>query len=100
LHILQLDIVPKREDPLMTDTQYVATVPFKAIGTSWLLFIFLGGFSAHQFYLENTGKAWARLLTLQYLTIAIWIDLFTLNKQVRGHNAALAAKTGVPSPTA
>lgn len=60
----------------------------KSSGTAWLLFLFLGGFSAHRFYLGQTSRALLQLFTLQYLTVAIWIDLFTLNREVRKVNAS------------
>lgn len=66
-------------------------MPFqaKSTGTAWILFLFLGGFSAHRFYLGQTPRALVQLFTLQYLGVAIFIDLFTLNREVRKVNAAL-----------
>ena len=68
-----------------------APVQFRSLGATWALFLFLGGISAHQFYLGNTSRALWRLFTFQYLTVAIWMDLFTLNRQVREANALVGA---------
>lgn len=69
------------------------TVPLalRSLGVTWALFLFLGGISAHQFYLGNNSRALLRLFTLQYLTVAIFIDLFTLNRQVREANELVVA---------
>lgn len=69
------------------------TVPLalRSLGLTWVLFLFLGGISAHQFYLGNTSRALLRLFTLQYLTVAVFIDLFTLNRQVREANELVVA---------
>lgn len=60
----------------------------KSSGVAWVLFLFLGGFSAHRFYLGQTSRAVLQLFTLQYLGVAIFIDLFTLNREIRKVNAA------------
>lgn len=65
----------------------LAPVQFRSLGATWALFLLFGGFSAHQFYLGNTSRALWRLFTFQYLTVAVWMDLFTLNRQVREANA-------------
>lgn len=74
-------------------TQPVVAPPlqFRSLGVTWALFLLFGGFSAHQFYLGSTGKALLRLFTLQYVGVAVFIDLFTLNKQVRAANAEVAS---------
>lgn len=73
---------------------------FKSISTMWLLWFFLGGFSAHEFYLGRTGIAFLRIFTLQYLTVGLFIDLFTNTARVRNYNDQIALLTGVASPTA
>lgn len=60
----------------------------KSSGVAWVLFLFLGGLSAHRFYLGQTPRALLQLFTLQYLGVAIFIDLFTLNREIRKVNAA------------
>lgn len=44
----------------------------KSIGVAYLLWIFLGGFAAHRFYLGKTGSAVAMLL----LSLVGWLTLF------------------------
>ncbi|WP_380174948.1 TM2 domain-containing protein [Kineococcus sp. DHX-1] len=73
---------------------------FKSIGTMWLLWFFLGGVSAHEFYLGRTGIAFLRLFTGQYLLVGLIIDLFTNTARVRNYNDQVSLLTGVASPTA
>lgn len=69
---------------------HITTVPVpfqpKTSGTAWVLFLFLGGFSAHRFYLGQTGRALAQLFTFQFLGVAVIIDLFTLNRDIKTVN--------------
>ncbi|MEU8259300.1 TM2 domain-containing protein [Micromonospora sp. NPDC048999] len=65
--------------------------PAKSVGTAYLLWFFLGALGVHQFYLGKTGRAVSMLLTFGWLTIGLWIDLFTLPRQVRAINAAATA---------
>lgn len=78
-------------------TAHMTTYPtqhiLKSTGTAYLLWFFLGAFGAHQFYLGKTGRAVSMLLTLGWLTIGLWIDMFTLGKQTRWVNAELLRKT-------
>lgn len=58
---------------------------------AWLLWLFLGAFGAHRFYLGNTGYAVAMLL-LGWLTIGIWpfLDgLIGINRNLRAQNQNL-----------
>lgn len=76
--------------------------PAKSLGVAYVLWFFLGIFGGHQFYLRKTGRAIGYLLTLGWLTVGLWIDLFTLPSQVRAVNQAatvqqLAARQG-PAP--
>jgi TM2 domain-containing membrane protein YozV len=64
----------------------------KSVGAAYVFWFFLGGFGAHQFYLGKTGRAVSYLLTFGWLTVGLWIDLFTLGKQVRQVNAELLQK--------
>lgn len=77
--------------------------PAKDVGIAYLFLIFLGGFSAHRFYLGRTGSAVAQMalwlggwmLTPFVIGIplvmlgGLWliIDLFLLPSMVRGTNA-------------
>lgn len=65
-------------------------IPHKSTGTAYLLWFFLGAFGGHQFYLGKTGRAVSYLLTFGWLTVGVWIDLFTLPAQVRQTNQALS----------
>lgn len=79
----------------------------KSVGAAYLLLIFLGGFSAHRFYLGRTGTAVTQLLfsifgwfltfTIGigiFLLIALWIwlfvDLFLIPSIAREENMRLA----------
>lgn len=58
----------------------------KSVGVAYLLWFFFGFFGIHQFYLGKTGRGVGYLLTLGWLTIGVWIDMFTLASQVRAVN--------------
>ncbi|GGI16147.1 TM2 domain-containing protein [Gottfriedia solisilvae] len=58
----------------------------KSSGTTWLLWLFTGGFGGHRFYLGKTGTAVAMLLTLGGLGIWSFIDLFLINGMVKSTN--------------
>jgi TM2 domain-containing membrane protein YozV len=82
----------------------------KSTSTAFLLWFFLGGFSAHRFYMGKTGSAigqaslWWISLLLCYVLIgflivwipALWIfiDVFLISGWVRDHNNRLAAEIG------
>ena len=78
----------------------------KSTGISYLLWIFLGGFGAHRFYLGRTGSAIAMLVIyilsfillfaaggglLGFIVIGIWwiVDAFLIPGIVRDNNQAL-----------
>lgn len=52
----------------------------KSTGAAYLLWLFLGGFGAHRFYLGQTGTGAAQLILflLGWLTLIIGIGLFLL----------------------
>ena len=58
----------------------------KSTGIAYLLWFFLGALGVHKFYLGRVGMGFAYFFTLGFLTIGLWIDLFTLPKQVRDAN--------------
>lgn len=58
----------------------------KSKGVAYLLWFFLGIFSAHRFYLGKTGSAILYLLTGQLFGIGWLIDLFTLGGMVDNYN--------------
>jgi len=82
----------------------------KSASTAYLLWFFLGGFSAHRFYMGKTGSAigqallWWCSLFLCYVLIGflivwipivwIFIDLFLISGWVREHNNRLVADIG------
>ena len=59
----------------------------KSIGLAYLLWFFLGLLGVHQFYLGKVGRGVGYLLTGGWLTIGLWVDLFTLPRQIKGINA-------------
>ena len=59
----------------------------KSTTTAYLLWLFFGGLGIHQFYLGKTGRGISMLLTFGWLTLGLWVDLFTLPRQVRRVNA-------------
>jgi len=65
----------------------------KSKTTAYLLWFFLGGFSAHRFYLGKTGSAIVYLLTGQLLGIGWIVDLFLLGGMVDQHNTNQELKT-------
>lgn len=85
----------------------LAALPLKSVGISYLFFLLLGGFGAHQFYLRNYGVAigqiflwWGGWITAAFFVgfvmiaaVAIWwlIDLFTLPSQTEAVNASIRA---------
>jgi len=58
----------------------------KSKGTAYLLWFFLGFFSAHRFYLGKTGSGILYLLTFQLFIVGWFIDLFTLGGMVDNYN--------------
>ena len=64
----------------------------KSTGVAYLFWFFLGAFGAHKFYLGRIGMGFAYFFTLGFLTIGLWIDLFTLPKQVRDANMLVRAQ--------
>lgn len=59
----------------------------KSKGTAYLLWLFLGVFGAHCFYLEKVGKGILYLFTAGLCGIGLLYDLFTLGGQVDTYNA-------------
>jgi TM2 domain-containing membrane protein YozV len=58
----------------------------RTLTVAYLLWFFLGGLGAHKFYLGKTGVAISYILTFGWLTIGLWIDLFTMRSQVERAN--------------
>ena len=58
----------------------------KSKGVAYLLWFFLGGLSAHRFYLGQTGMGILYLLTFQLFGIGWIIDLFILGGMVDKYN--------------
>jgi TM2 domain-containing membrane protein YozV len=59
----------------------------KSKTTAYLLWFFLGGLSAHRFYLGKVGSGILYLLTFQLFGIGWLIDLFILGGMVDTYNA-------------
>ncbi len=64
----------------------IFTRPDKSTGLAYVLLLVFGVFGVHQFYIGKIGRGLGYLLTGGWLTIALWIDLFTLASQVRQVN--------------
>ena len=62
------------------------TTVMKSKVTAYLLWFFLGVFSAHRFYLKKYTSAIVYLLTLQLLGIGWILDLFDLERMVDRYN--------------
>lgn len=58
----------------------------KSKGLAYLLWFFLGAFSAHRFYLGKVGTGILYLLTGQLFGIGWFIDLFILSGMVDKYN--------------
>lgn len=58
----------------------------KSTGIAYLLWFFVGALGVHKFYLGKVGMGIAYIFTLGFLTIGLWMDLFTLPRQVRQAN--------------
>lgn len=72
-----------------------AARPPKSVGTAYLWWFLLGLVGGHQFYLGKIGRGIAYLLTIGFLGIGWFIDLFTLPSQVRMANALHMGRGGV-----
>jgi TM2 domain-containing membrane protein YozV len=64
----------------------MAVVPIKSKGVAFLLWLFLGLFGGHRFYLGKIGTGILYLCTLGVFGIGWIIDLFTLGGQVDTYN--------------
>lgn len=60
--------------------------PDRSLAVAYLLWLFLGWFGVHHFYLGKAGRGIGYLLTVAWFTIGWWIDLFTLPSQVKRIN--------------
>lgn len=83
----------------------------KSTGVAYILWIFLGGFGAHRFYLGQTGTGVAQLLLLLLgwlplflgwgiLGIWLFVDLFLIPDIARRTNMELLGRMagGYPAP--
>ena len=66
----------------------------KSTSTAYLLWLFLGFFGVHKFYLNKFGVGVLYLLTFGVFGIGWLIDLFTLGGQVATYNAWFARQFG------
>ena len=60
--------------------------PEKSVGLAYLLLLAIGFLGVHQFYIGKVGRGLGYFLTFGWLTIALWVDLFTLASQTRTVN--------------
>ena len=61
----------------------------KDVGIAYIIWLLLGTFGGHKFYLGRPGMGVAYLLTFGFLWVGVLIDLFTLPRQVRQYNMGL-----------
>jgi TM2 domain-containing membrane protein YozV len=64
----------------------------KSTAVAYVLWFFVGVFGGHQFYLGKTWRGVGYLFTFAWLTIGLWIDLFTLPAQVKSVNVLRAPR--------
>jgi hypothetical protein len=64
----------------------VYTPPDKDLGIAYLLWLLLGFLGVHHFYLGKVGRGLWYLFTFGFLTLGLWVDVFTLPRQVRRVN--------------
>ena len=69
-------------------------LPPKSLGIAYALWLLLGVFGVHQFYLGKIGRGILYLLTARLLGIMWLIDLFTLPSQLRMVNAQRSVGIG------
>ena len=83
-----------------TRQQLVFEAQKKSTGAAYLLWLFLGGFGAHRFYLGQTGTAVAQLLLLLlgwipfgigWIVLGLWlfVDLFLIPGIISQRNMEL-----------
>lgn len=63
-----------------------ATSRNKSLAVAYVLWFFFGLIGVHHFYLGKVGRGVGHLLTIAWLSIGWWIDLFTLPTQVKRLN--------------
>lgn len=56
---------------------------------AYILLILLGSLGAHKFYLRQVRMGIFYLLTFGGFLVGVWVDLFTLGKQVEKYNEDL-----------
>jgi len=64
----------------------------KSVAATWLLWLFLGEFGAHRFYLGRVGTAIAMLLTLGGLFIWALVDAFLIPGMLRANKRTVEAE--------
>lgn len=64
----------------------------KSVAATWLLWLFLGGFGAHRFYLGRVGTGIAMLLTLGGLLIWDLVDAFLIPGMLRANKRTVEAE--------
>lgn len=64
----------------------------KSKTTAYLLWLFLGVFGVHKFYLGRIGMGILYLFTAGFFGIGLLIDLFTLGNEVDTYNALAIAR--------
>jgi len=64
----------------------------KSVAATWLLWLFLGEFGAHRFYLGRVGTGIAMLLTLGGLFIWALVDAFLIPGMLRANKRTVEAE--------
>lgn len=78
----------------MNQQNIVFQIPLKSTGVAYLLWLLLGCWGGHKFYLGRPMIGLLYLLTFGFLGIGVIIDLFTMPSQVRGANDRLMRESG------
>lgn len=74
------------------------SVPPRSTGTTYLFWFFFGAFGAHKFYLGRPFMGVLYALSLGFIGMGVFFDLFTIPAQVRRANAKLVDDTARLAP--
>ncbi|WP_128895821.1 TM2 domain-containing protein [Longirhabdus pacifica] len=64
----------------------------KSTGTTWILWLFLGGIGGHRYYLGNIPQAIIMTLTLGFLGFWTLIDAFMISGAIRKANEKIESE--------
>ncbi|MDX3809944.1 MAG: TM2 domain-containing protein [Bosea sp. (in: a-proteobacteria)] len=78
----------------MNQQNVIFQIPLKSIGIAYLVWLLLGFWGGHKFYLGRPMIGLLYLLTFGFLGVGVIIDLFTIPSQVRVANDKLMRDSG------